>query len=129
MTRDKSETKQKKLKMTHDDVIGIFVSGIESYGVDETDAFFEMANKFCSILPGWSGVVKDVRSIIAEAKKIKQEEEFAKELALKKAAASNILLMSQNEASAMKETKKLLNHDVTMTGDHAVYNENSKNKE
>jgi hypothetical protein len=131
MTQEPPKTKQKrsKLKMTHDKMVGVFSYAIDTDGVDKADAFFEQMNKYCSIVPGWSEVAIEVRSIIADAKKKQQEEQFAKELALRKAAAPNILLMNQNEANGMKETKKLINHDVLMTGENAVYNEKNEFKE
>ena len=124
-----SKQKRNKLKITHEGVVDIINYAIETDGVDNAEAFFGQMNKYCSIVPGWSEVAIEVRSIIADAKKKQQEEQFAKELALRKAAAPNILLMNQNEANGMKETKKLINHDVLMTGENAVYNEKNEVKE
>jgi hypothetical protein len=120
-----SKPRRGKLKITHEVVVDIINYAIETDGVDKADVFFGQMNKYCSIVDGWPEVVKEVRSTIAEAKKALQQEQFARELALRKAAAPNVLVTNLNEAYGLKESKRISNRDVTMTGEHATYEENT----
>ena len=120
----KPKSPRGKLKITHEVVVDIINYAIETDGVDKADAFFEQMNKYCSIVEGWAEAAKEMRSNIAEARKEFQQEQFARELALRKAAAPNVLVTNLNEAYGLKESKRISNRDVTMTGEHATYEEN-----
>lgn len=85
-------------------------------------------NKYCSIVEGWPDAAREVRSIIADAKKEQQEEQFARELALRKASAPNVLVTNLNEVYGLKESKRISNRDVIMTGEQAIYNEGIDDK-
>lgn len=96
------------LKITQEEVVGIILYAIETDGVEAAKEFFEQMNKYCSIVEGWPQTAKEIRGIIAEAQKVQRQEQFAKELAMKKAGAPNILLMNQNEANGMKDSRMQL---------------------
>lgn len=119
-----SKSRRSKLKITQESVVDIIRNAIETDGVDKTDAYFEQMNKYCSIVEGWPDAAREVRKIIAEEKKKLQEELFARELALRKASAPNVLVTNLNEAYGLKESKRISSHDITMTGEHATYEEN-----
>ena len=123
-----SKPRRSKLKITHESVVEIIRYAIETDGVDKADGFFEQMNKYCSIVEGWPDAVREVRSMIADAKKEQQEKQFARELALRKASAPNVLVTNLNEAYGLKESKRITNRDVTMTGEQAVYNEGIDDK-
>ena len=123
-----SKPRRSKLIITHERVVEIIRYAIETDGVDKADVFFEQMNKYCSIVEGWPDAAREVRSIIADAKKVQQEEQFARELALRKASAPNVLVTNLNEAYGLKESKRILNRDVTMTGEQAIYNEGIDDK-
>ena len=123
------KSRRSKLKITHERVVEIINYAIETDGVDKADVFFDQMNKYCSIVEGWPEAAKELRSIIAEAKKELQQEQFARELALRKAAAPNVLVTNLNEAYGLKESKRISNRDVTMTGEHATYEENHNSNE
>lgn len=125
----KSKSPRGKLKITHEVVVDIINYAIETDGVDKADAFFELMNKYCSIVEGWPEAAKELRSNIAEAKKELRQEQFARELALRKAAAPNVLVTNLNEAYGLKESKRISNRDITMTGEHATYEENNNPNE
>ena len=120
----KQNPRRGKLKITHEVVVDIINYAIETDGVDKAESFFEEMNKYCSIVEGWPQAAKELRSTIAGAKKALQQEQFARELALRKAAAPNVLVTNLNEAYGLKESKRISNRDVTMTGEHATYEEN-----
>ena len=103
-----SKQKRNKLKITHEGVVDSINYAIETDGVDNAEAFFGQMNKYCSIVDGWPDVAREIRGIIAEAKKQKRQEELAEALALKKAGAPNIFMMNQNEANASKDSRKQL---------------------
>ena len=125
----KHKPRRGKLKITHEVVVDIINYAIETDGVDKADVFFGQMNKYCSIVDGWPDAAKEIRSIIAEAKKELQQEQFARELALRKAAAPNVLVTNLNEAYGLKESKRISNREVSMTGEHAIYEENMTSKE
>ena len=110
MTTQNPNTKSKrnKLKITHEGVVEIIRCAIETDGVEKAAAFFDLMNKYCSIADGWSEAAKEIRGIIADAKKQLRQEKLAEELALRKAGAPNIILMNQNEANGSKDSRKLL---------------------
>ena len=121
--------KRGQLKITQEEVVGIILYAIETDGVDAAKEFFEQMNKYCSIVEGWPKAAKEIRGIIAEAQKLQRQEQFAEKLALKRAGAPNILLLNQNEANAMKNSRKFSHHEVTLTGENATYNEGIEEKE
>lgn len=125
----KQKPRRGKLKITHEVVVDIINYAIETDGVDKADDFFGQMNKYCSIVDGWPDAAKEIRSIIAEAKKDLQQEQFARELALRKAAAPSVLVTNLNEAYGLKESKRISNREVSLTGEHAIYEENMTSKE
>ena len=102
------KSKRNKLKITHDGVVDIIRYAIETDGVNKAEAFYDQMNKYCSIADGWSDAAKEIRGIIADAKKQLRQEQLAEELALRKAGAPNIILMNQNEANGSKDSRKVL---------------------
>lgn len=125
----KQKSRRGKLKITHEVVVDIINYAIETDGVDKADDFFGQMNKYCSIVDGWPDAAKEIRSIIAEAKKDLQQEQFARELALRKASAPSVLVTNLNEAYGLKESKRISNREVSLTGEHAIYEENMTSKE
>ncbi len=125
----KQKPRRGKLKITHEVVVDIINYAIETDGVDKADDFFGQMNKYCSIVDGWPDAAKEIRSIIAEAKKDLQQEQFARELALRKASAPSVLVTNLNEAYGLKESKRISNREVSLTGEHAIYEENMTSKE
>lgn len=125
----KQKSRRGKLKITHEVVVDIINYAIETDGVDKADDFFGQMNKYCSIVDGWPDAAKEIRSIIAEAKKDLQQEQFARELALRKAAVPSVLVTNLNEAYGLKESKRISNREVSLTGEHAIYEENMTSKE
>lgn len=117
------------LKITQTELVEIILFAIETDGVDAAEKLFDQMNKYCSIVEGWAQAAKEIRSIIADAKKVQRQEQLAKELALRKAGAPNILLLNKSEANALKDSRQLSNHEVTLTGEHATYNEGIEDKE
>lgn len=131
MTTDTPISKQKrsKLKITLDGMIDIFCYALETDGAENTEDFFDKMNKYCSIAEGWPQAARVIRGIIAKAKKLEKEERMAEELAKLRAGAPNLLLMNQNEAYGLKESRKISNRDISLTGEHAIYEENNQPKE
>lgn len=131
MTTDTSASKQKrnKLKITHDRLIEIICCALDSDGVEKTEAFFDQLNKYCSIMEGWPQAARDVRGILAKARKLEKEERMDEEIAKLRAGAPNLLLMNQNEAYGMKDSRKISNREISLTGEHATYEENNNPKE
>ncbi len=125
----KSKPRCGKLKITHEQVMEVFMNSLKRKGPYETEAFFEQMNSNFSVVNGWADTYAVIQEKIAEAKREKEEEEFAKKLALTKASAANLFLMNQNEAYGIKDSRKISNRDVTLTGDHATYEENNQPKE
>ena len=121
--------KRSKLKITREVLIDIICYAIETDGADNTDDFFDLMNKYCSIVEGWPQPARDIRGIIAKAKKLEKEQRLDEELAKLRAGAPNLLLMNQNEAYGVKDSRKISNRDVTLTGEHATYEENNQPKE
>ena len=121
--------KRSKLKITREVLIDIICYAIETDGADKTDVFFDLMNKYCSIVEGWPQLAREIRGIIAKAKKLEKEQRLDEELAKLRAGAPNLLLMNQNEAYGVKDSRKISNRDVTLTGEHATYEENNQPKE
>ena len=124
--------KRSKLKITREVLIDIICYAIETDGADNTDAFFDLMNKYCSIVEGWPqparvGKLKSLK--LPKAKKLEKEQRLDEELAKLRAGAPNLLLMNQNEAYGVKDSRKISNRDVTLTGEHATYEENNQPKE
>ncbi len=121
--------KRSKLKITLEEVVNVFVEAIETDGADAAKEFFEQMNKYFSVLEGWSDAAKTIRAILAKARKLEKEERMDEEIAKLRAGAPNLLLMNQNEAYGMKDSRTISKRDITMTGNHATYEENNNPKE
>ena len=123
-----SKPRRGKLKITHERVVEIIVRIIETEGLEEARTQFKLLNNLFSTERGWSETAEVIHQIFAETQKRLRIEQMEMELAKQRAGAPSIIMMNQNEANGLKEPKKYFNSEITMTGDHAVYNENHDDK-
>ena len=131
MTTDNSQSEKKRneLMITYKGLIEVFRYAIVTDGAENSGVLFDLMNRYFSIMEGWPQAARDIRSIISQAKKLEKEDRLAEELAKLRAGAPNLLLINQNEANGKKDSRTISNRDITLTGEHATYEENNKPKE
>ena len=125
MMEEVTATQRGTLNITQDRVVAIILRIINTDGLETAKEQFKTMNQLFCTEQGWAETAEIIYGIFAKQQEALRQKLFAEELALKKAGAASILMLNQNEANALKDARRLVTHDITMTGDHAQYNENS----
>lgn len=124
----KPKPRRGKLKITQERVVEVILRIIETEGLEEARAQFKLLNNLFSTERGWSETAAEIHLIFAEVQQRLRKEQLEMELAKQRAGAPSIIMMSQNEANGVIDSRKVFNRDVTMTGEQAIYNEGIDDK-
>jgi hypothetical protein len=94
-----------KLKITQQRVVDIIVRIINTEGLEAAQEQFKLLNNLFSTERGWSETAAEIYAIFAEEQKRLRIEQLEAELAKQRAGAASFIMMNQNEASGMKDSR------------------------
>ena len=128
MTNETPISNVDKLMITQESVLRIVKLIYDLKGYEVAMANFEQMNAFFSTEPGWAEAAVEVYKFFAKKRKEEIQLSRVEKLEVQRAGAPSIIMMNQNEANGVKDSRKVFNRDVTMTGEQAIYNEGIDDK-
>ena len=101
MTTDKNNgQKRGKLKITQERVVSTICRIIKTKGLEAAQDAFEQMNAFFSTEKGWAETANEVYGLFADQRKEKEKQLRKEKLEEQRAAASNLVVLSQATSDA-----------------------------
>ena len=123
MSNDTPISNVSKLMITQESVLRIVKLIYDLKGYEVAMSNFEQMNAFFSTELGWAEAAVEVYKFFSMKRKEEIQLSRVEKLEEQRAGAPSIIMMNQNEANGVKDSRKVFNRDITMTGEQAVYNE------
>ena len=106
------------LNITQNDVMEVIRRIIVVDGLDAARAAFKQMNEYFSGLRGWADTTESVYALIADKRKEEKLQQIQEQLEVQRAAAPNLVVMSQSTSDARNIGKTEMDIDVNSPGNN-----------